>query len=233
MLDLEDRVNRVVNPDVRPLVQEAYRCYASGSARGAIVLAWTAVCADLITKAQILHEDGEAAAKDLVADVEKAQRSEEPEAVSIMLGVEKTLLDTAEKLELIDFTQKKQLERLRDDRHLCAHPSLRPMGELYEPTMEYARAHLAAALEAVLIHPPSQGRKIVDSFKVHVADPGFAFDAGYLAYAFFDRVRPSAVQGRRVRCQVRRPCDRRPCDGDQGREICRPDGQLPALFRRP
>ncbi|WP_053725261.1 hypothetical protein [Streptomyces sp. WM6378] len=192
MLDLDDRVNRVYNPDVRPLVQEAHRCYSSGSARGAIVLAWTAVCADLITKAQTLKEDGEAAAADLVATVEKAQGSKEEEAIPLMLSVERTLLDTAETLELIDHTQKKQLERLRDDRNMCAHPSLRPLGEPYEPTMEYARAHLAAALEAVLIHPPSQGRKIVKSFAAHVADPAYAFDAAYLAYAFFDRVRPSA-----------------------------------------
>jgi hypothetical protein len=67
MLDLEERINRVFNPDVRPLVQEAYRCYASGAARGAIVLAWTAVCADLITKAHMLKEDGEAAAAQLVS----------------------------------------------------------------------------------------------------------------------------------------------------------------------
>ncbi|MFE4801680.1 hypothetical protein ACFRFL_43670 [Streptomyces sp. NPDC056708] len=192
MLDLDDRVNQVCNPDVRPLVQEAHRCYSSGSARGAIVPVWTAVCADLITKAQTLKEDGEAAATNLVAEVEKAQQSKEEQAIPIMLMVERTLLDTAETLELIDHTQKKQLERLRDDRNMCAHPSLRPLGELYEPTMEYARAHLAAALEAVLIHPPSQGRKVIDSFSAHVADPSYAFDATYLAYAFFDRVRPSA-----------------------------------------
>ncbi|MET8605742.1 hypothetical protein ABZV92_19585 [Streptomyces rubiginosohelvolus] len=192
MLDLDDRVNRVHNPDVRPLVQEAHRCYSSGSARGAIVLTWTAVCADLIAKAQTLKEDGESAAAALVADVEKAQQSKEEEAVPIMLGIERTLLDTAETLELIDHTQKKQLERLRDDRNMCAHPSLRPLGELYEPTMEYARAHLAVALEAVLIHPASQGRKVVDSFAHHVADPAYAFDTTYLAYVYFDRVRPSA-----------------------------------------
>ncbi|MFD7529354.1 hypothetical protein ACFV8E_17425 [Streptomyces sp. NPDC059849] len=192
MIDLEERVNRVFNPDLRPLVREAYRCYSSGSARGAIVLTWTAVCADLIAKAQILHEEGESHAKAMVTDVERAQSSEESEAIPIMLSLEKTLLDTAEKLELIDFTQRKQLERIRDDRHLCAHPSIRPLGELYEPTMEYARAHLAAALESVLIHPPSQGRKIVDSFLKHVVDPGFVYDTEYLTYTFFDRVRPSA-----------------------------------------
>ncbi|MFF4248910.1 hypothetical protein ACFYY2_31210 [Streptomyces sp. NPDC001822] len=128
MIDLEERVNRVFNPDLRPLVSEAYRCYVSGSGRGAIVLTWTAVCADLIAKAQILHEEGESHAKDLVADVERAQGSAESEAIPIMLALEKTLLDTAEKHELIDFTQRKQLERIRDDRHLCAHPSIRPLG---------------------------------------------------------------------------------------------------------
>ncbi|MGW1616107.1 hypothetical protein ACWCQZ_42995 [Streptomyces sp. NPDC002285] len=192
MIDLEERVGRVFNPDVRHLVQEAYRCYTTGAARGAIVLTWTAVCADLITKAQILKEEGEADADALVADVERAQQAAQPDAVQIMLGVEKTVLDTAEKLELLDFTQKMQLARLREDRHLCAHPSLRPLGELFEPTAEYARAHLTAALEAVLIHPPSQGRRIVASFAAHVADPAFAFDPDYLSYAFFDRVRRSA-----------------------------------------
>nr|WP_181412011.1 hypothetical protein [Streptomyces sp. F12] len=192
MLDLEERVSRVFNPDVRPLVREAYRCYASGTARAAIVLTWTAVCADLIHKAEILKEDGESDARGLVEDVERAQQPGQTDAVNIMLGVERSILDIAEKLELIDRTQKVQLERLREDRHLCAHPSLRPLGELFEPTAEYARAHLAVALEAVLVHPPSQGRKILESFKVQVADPAFTFDAQYLSYAFFDRVRPSA-----------------------------------------
>jgi hypothetical protein len=192
MLDLEERVNRVFNPDVKPLVQEAHRCYATGAARAAIVLTWTAVCADLIHKAEILKEDGESDARSLVEDIERAQAPGQADAVAIMLGVERTILDTAEKLELIDRTQKMQLERLREDRHLCAHPSLRPLGELFEPTTEYARAHLAVSLEAVLIHPPSQGRKVLASFMTHVAGPAFAFDPHYLSYAFFDRVRPSA-----------------------------------------
>jgi hypothetical protein len=63
---------------------------------------------------------------------------------------------------------------------------------LFEPTTEYARAHLAVTLEAVLIHPPRQGRKVLASFMAHVAGPAFAFDAHYLSYTFFDRVRPSA-----------------------------------------
>ncbi|MYZ36650.1 MULTISPECIES: hypothetical protein [unclassified Streptomyces] len=177
MLDREERAARVFNPDVRPLVREAHRCYASGAARGAIVLTWTAVCADLIHKAEILEEDGESDARVLVGDVERAQQPGQADAVNIMLGIERSILETAQKLELIDCTQKMQLERLREDRHLCAHPSLGPLGELFEPSVEYARAHLTVALEAVLVHPPSQGRRILASFMIQVADPAFTFDA--------------------------------------------------------
>jgi hypothetical protein len=195
MLDLDDLVNRVVNPDVRPLVKEAHRCYATGAPRAAIVLTWTAVCADLIYKIEVLKEEGEADARPLVQDVERAQQPGETDAVSLMLNIENTILDVAEKLELIDRTHKAQLKRLREDRHLCAHPSLRPMGELYEPTSEYARAHLAAALDAVLVHHPGQGRKVLDSFITHVADPAFTFEAGYLGHTFFDRVRRTSRAG--------------------------------------
>ncbi|MEV0982147.1 hypothetical protein [Streptomyces sp. NPDC049915] len=44
----------------------------------------------------------------------------------------------------------------------------------------------------MLIHLPSQVRKIVDSFLKHVVDPGFVYDTEYLTHTFFDRVRPSA-----------------------------------------
>jgi hypothetical protein len=33
MLNLEERVNRMFTPDVRPLVQEAHRYYATGATR--------------------------------------------------------------------------------------------------------------------------------------------------------------------------------------------------------
>jgi hypothetical protein len=79
----------------RVVVSEAYRCYVSGSARGAIVLTWTALCADLIAKAQIFYEEGENAAKDLVAKVEQAQGSAEAEAIPIVLSLERRTVPSA------------------------------------------------------------------------------------------------------------------------------------------
>jgi hypothetical protein len=57
--DLEVQVARVANAGVRPLVTEAYRCYTSGTARAAIVLTWTAACADLIDKIATLYQSGD------------------------------------------------------------------------------------------------------------------------------------------------------------------------------
>jgi uncharacterized protein (UPF0335 family) len=169
MLNLEEHIGRVWNPDIRPLVAEAYRCYASGAARASITLTWVAVCADLIEKVNRLAEDDETAAAELAVKIEDARnRGVDARAIQAMQEAERTILDKAAELELIDAIGQRELERLREDRHLCAHPSLRPLGEFYEPRIEYARAHLAVALEVVLTHPPSQGRKVIDRFKAHV-----------------------------------------------------------------
>ncbi|WP_052442673.1 hypothetical protein [Streptacidiphilus neutrinimicus] len=192
MLDLEVQLARVANAEVRPLVKEAHRCYTTGAARAAIVLTWTAVCADLIDKIATLYQSGEAQAADLTNEVAAVQGKLDRASIVAMQGVESRVLDTAVTLELIDATQRVQLERLREDRNLCAHPSLRPMGELFDPPLEYARAHLAVALDAVLVHPASQGRKVVEAFAEHILDPGFLGDPLHIAYAFFRQVRPTA-----------------------------------------
>ncbi|MER7001411.1 hypothetical protein, partial [Streptomyces sp. NPDC000410] len=189
VIDLELKVNQVWHQDVRPLVAEAYRCYTTGSARACIVLTWTAVCADLIHKLDQLAEDGEGEAKQLVQRVVGAQEKVDGGAVRTMQDMENSLLDLAEKLELVDFVQKRELERLKEDRNLADHPSLRPMGELFTPTIEYARAHLASAVEALLIHPPSQGRKALERFCEHVGEPAFVGTADLVTQNFFDRVK--------------------------------------------
>ncbi|WUH90408.1 hypothetical protein OG900_10050 [Streptomyces sp. NBC_00433] len=192
MRDLQEWIGQVPDAEVRPLVREAYRAYGVGAARAAIVLTWTAVCADLIGKIRQLHEQGEPDARALTEQVESAQGNLDSDAVHTMQQVEGSLLQTAVTLELIDATQKLQLERLREDRNLCAHPSLRPLGELFDPQPEYARAHLTVALDAVLVHPASQGRKVVDTFREHVRGTGFIGEPVHIAQVFYHRVRPAA-----------------------------------------
>ncbi|MCZ0990392.1 hypothetical protein [Streptomyces diastatochromogenes] len=192
MLNLEERITRVWHQEVRPLVADAYRCHSTGTPRAAIVATWTAVCADIIHKLYQLAEDGDGTAAEVVKKIEAARSKADAEAVKTMQQVESKLLQNALDLELIDFIEHRQLERLQQDRHLCAHPSLRPLGDVFAPSGEYARAHLVAALDALLVHPPTQGRKAFDRYKAHVSDPSFVGHADYLVQMFAQRVKSSA-----------------------------------------
>jgi hypothetical protein len=188
MFDLDDQRGRVWNPDVQPLVDEAFRCYSTGSARAAITLTWVAVCLDIIEKLRRLAEDGESVAKTILDQIERAYEQPDSAAVKIMQDIERTILTTARQTELIDTIGERELGRLREDRHLCAHPSLRPAGEFYEPRPEYARAHLSTALQTLLVHPPVQGRKVIERFRAHLIEPTFTDDPVYLIHIFMDRV---------------------------------------------
>lgn len=192
MLNLEERITRVWHQEVRPLVADAYRCHSTGTPRAAIVATWTAVCADVIHKLYQLAEDGEGKAAEVVKRIETARSKADAEAVKTMQQVESGLLQNALDLELIDFIEHRQLERLQQDRHLCAHPSLRPLGDVFAPSGEYARAHLVAALDALLVHPPTQGRKAVERYIIHVSDPSFVGNPDYLVQMFAQRVKSNA-----------------------------------------
>jgi hypothetical protein len=189
VFDLEEQVTRVWNPDIRPQVDEAFRCYSTGAARACITLTWVAVCTDLIEKIGRLAEDGEGEAVRLADKVESARGSSGPQAVKAMQETERAILDVAAALDLVDGVEKRDLERLREDRNLCAHPSLRPPGELYEPSIQYARTHLAVALQALLVHPPAQERKVISRFCSYIADPSFTASPEYLTHVFFDSVK--------------------------------------------
>ncbi|MEU8205822.1 hypothetical protein [Streptosporangium sp. NPDC049046] len=193
MLDLEGQIHRVWNPDVRPLMEEALRCYHAGALRAGIGQTWIAVVADLTEKIVRLADEGDGDAKDFRTQLETAQTAGlAADGVTAMQAIERSILDTAVKLELIDTIAAREFERLRQDRHLCVHPSLRRLGETYQPLPESARAHMAIALDSLLIHPPTQGRKVIDDFMDHVTEPLFSANPAYLLATFFARVRPTA-----------------------------------------
>lgn len=193
VVDLETLIAQVWSPDVRPLAEEAWRCYNSGAVRASIATTWTAVTADIITKLIRLADDGDAEAVPFRTNVTDAQnKGLSREGVRAMQNLESTLLDKAAEFELIDSIGVRELERIREDRNLCVHPSLRSLGEVYEPRPEIARGHLAVALTTLLVHPPMQGRKVLEEFKTYICDPNFVPTLPHIQATFFDRVRSAA-----------------------------------------
>lgn len=88
------------------------------------------------------------------------------------------------------------LNRLQADRHICAHPAFVAPDEVFDPTSELARSHIAAAVDAVLRHPPVPGKKIIARSKAEI--DGVAWPTGvgelveYLRANFFGAQRESA-----------------------------------------
>jgi hypothetical protein len=210
--DLDGDVARVWSSDVRPLVREAWRCYNAGAVRAAISSTWTAVTTDLIDKITRLADSGDADAKAFRAEVDAAQaKGIKPEGVRAMQTIEDKLLTSAEKFELIDSIGSRELGRIREDRNLCVHPSLRHLGEVYEPRPEVARSHLAVALSTVLMHPPTQGRKVLTEFTAYVCDPIFSPSPAHVQATFFDRVRSATrrniveVAAKHALCELQPP----------------------------
>jgi hypothetical protein len=160
VIDVETLIRQVWSPDVRPLAEEAWRCYDAGAARACIAATWTAVTADIITKLVRMADDGDMKAVPFRTALTHAQgKGLSKEAVRAMQTVEATLLEKAAEFELIDSLGARELERIREDRNLCVHPSLRALGDVYEPRPEVARGHLAIALTTLLTHSPRRAAR--------------------------------------------------------------------------
>jgi hypothetical protein len=93
------------------------------------------------------------------------------------------------RFELLDDTSARELERLREDRHLCVHPTLRRQ---LRPERRVRPAHLTSALDVALTHPPAPGARVLERFKDYTRDPGFRLGEVHVPQTFYERIRPAA-----------------------------------------
>jgi hypothetical protein len=184
---IEDLVNAVRDDKSRRYLDEAVRAYQAGAFKAAIVATWVAVALDLVAKIRELAAVGEGAAVDYVTRLDQAISNSDP---LLLTKLEAELLVVArDRLELIDARETEELERLRRDRHVCAHPAFVGIEEVFSPTPELARAHLATAVDAVLSEGPTPGKKAIARFEAEVQQEAFPGTveslADYLRERFF------------------------------------------------
>jgi hypothetical protein len=133
--DIETLALRCRSDQSRTYIAEAVICYRSGAYRATIVSVWTAVIFDLIDKIRELSLAGDGNAGAILQRYETYMRQmdrNDPQGVKNALEFERELLSTCrDKLEFFDQQQIVDLERLREDRHRCAHPSFQRIGEPY------------------------------------------------------------------------------------------------------
>lgn len=172
--DLDAQLVRIRDHRSRVYYSEALRAYRSGAYRAAISAAWVALVFDILLKYRELSALGDAEATSFISDWDNAITSND---VAKLLEYERSLLEHAKsKMGLFNHQEHRMLQRLYEDRHLCAHPAFASDDRLFEPTDELVRTHIAGIVEIVLCQRPVQGRKIFEAFSADIQSPGFPRD---------------------------------------------------------
>lgn len=159
---LDVLLQSVRDPESKRLAQDAVAAYQGGAHRAAILSIWVAVCADIISKLKELATGGDAAAQAKIRDLTVWIQAHE---LKKLQGFENELIEVARKdFEMFLPHEATDLTRLRDDRHLCAHPAFVADDTLFSPTPELARTHITHAILHLLSRSPVQGRQLIARF---------------------------------------------------------------------
>ena len=197
MRALEDLLNEVRDRESRGYLEEAVRAYHAGAFRSAIVAAWTSVAYDVIRKIRQLADDGDGAARDYVRGLDNAIAAGN---TNLLQEIERNLLKVShETFEFIDNRELLELNRLHDDRNMCAHPAFVRPSEIFVPTPELVRLHLATATDTVLSKGPTPGKRAIKRFQTEIMQASFPESperlAPYLRDRYFEPGKSSLRRG--------------------------------------
>lgn len=187
---------RCREPNARRLVLDAVRSHQAGAVRSAIVSIWIAVVYDLFGKLRELSQSGDGGAREFVEKIDRAVNGHD---IAEAQRIEATILEDArDRFELLSHSETEDLERLRSDRHRCAHPSMNRPEEMYVPAAELVRMHLRNAVVHLLSQPPVQGKAALALLQREVDSdlfPKATSDAAeYLRTGMYRRMKPTLLR---------------------------------------
>ncbi len=193
--DLDQLIFSVRDKESARLIVEAVAAYRGGALRAAIMSAWIAVAYDIITKARELASQGDAAPKQFVDKLDVAIAAVD---VRTLQMIESKLLVTArDEFQFFTAHEFTDLDRLQNDRHLCAHPAFVSEGSLFQPTPELVRAHIVHAIEHLLRHAPLQGKSALARLEADILGPAFPTKAPeietFIQQRYLDRGKESLI----------------------------------------
>jgi hypothetical protein len=195
-VDLDILLTRIRHPQSKVYFLDAVKAYKAGALRGALTSAWVALVYDLIAKYRELSAMGDAAATAFLQSWDNATTSGD---IAKLLQLEGGILeDATANTQVVNRIARTHLDRLREDRHLCAHPAFSAEADLFEPSPELVRLHLVNAVDLVLSQEPLAGKAIFDLYDVDVQSPGFptAYERilDYVEQRYLARVRSQNVR---------------------------------------
>lgn len=172
--DLDELVLRCADRKARQYISEAVAAYRSGALRAAIISTWIAIAFDFIDKVRQLELQGDAVAVQIGSELTAIQTQQD---VAKSLAFERSILDRASKeLNFISGSELRDLKRLYEDRHLCAHPTMNEREEIFQPTAEQVRYHIRTAVDAMLSQPATSGKAALTTLIAQVEGTFFPTD---------------------------------------------------------
>src|SRR6478736_59846 len=154
--DLDDLIASCRSEGAKRAFAEAVAAYRAGAYRACIVTTWIAVLFDYLGKLRDLDLSGNKGARELLDAFQKAHAA--PNIPALQKLENDALRSAREDFELLTPIEERELERLREDRNRCAHPSMSTVEEPYQPSAEQARSHMRNAVMHMLSKPPVQGK---------------------------------------------------------------------------
>lgn len=173
LTNLDEMMQKVRSPHTRNYIKESIAAYRVGAYRASLITTWVAVCVDIIEKIRELSLSEDPAAMEIEEQLDKIQ----PNDPTAMLCFERKILDLAcDRLQLISTIEKSHLERLKDDRNICAHPTFSDDGSQFSPPAELALSYIVQASNYLLVHSPVKGKEIVKRLFDLINQPSFPED---------------------------------------------------------
>jgi hypothetical protein len=162
MLDFDEIIANVKNPQTRKYLEESIKSYSIGNYRSAILAVWVAAMFDLVQKFKILVEQKEPTAT-------QEWNNSLKKKIEDHKNWELELIHAAKRIDMISQYEAASLESLSKTRNRYAHPSFDEVGILFDPTPEEVRYFIRTLYDIVLSQPAQLGtfyvNQILDSIK--------------------------------------------------------------------
>jgi hypothetical protein len=160
-LSLDGYIEKIYSPKTKEYFWEVHSSYVNNNLRSAIVMLWTVVVCDILSKLEALRDlYHDSKAEKILVTIQSMQQANPTSPA----WEDKLLDEINEKTNLFELSEYQNLKHLHEQRHLCAHPIIEKDEELYSPSRSEVKTHILNAIDGLLSKPPILTNKVFDKF---------------------------------------------------------------------